>query len=1511
MTRDGLSYFNPLVADWFRLRYGAPTAIQKRSWHAIAKGDHVLLTAPTGSGKTLAAFLWAIHQLATGQWSTGVTRVLYVSPLKALNNDIQRNLLTPLNELQHSAEEQGLEFPAISAQTRSGDTPQSDRRRMLRYPPEILITTPESVNLLLSSQSGRTLLGHLKTVILDEIHAVLPSRRGTFLMSAIERLVQLSGEFQRIALSATMSPLEKCAEFVGGWLLEGSRLQPTFRARPVEIIDPPLSKTYQLAIRRPRVPSGPRSPDAFWSAYADHIHQHIEANQSTLIFTNSRRLCEKLTYLINAKDSGRTNGLVAYSHHGALAKEIRTEVEKNLKAGRLKAIVATGSLELGIDIGELDEVVIVQSPWSIAEAIQRVGRAGHGVGQVSLGTFLPSHAIDTISTMATVKAIDQGDIESMDFPKAPLDVLTQIIVSMVAFDTWHPDDLFNAVRCAAPYRDLSRRRFDLVVEMLEGRFQEGRIRELRPKIAYDRIDQRLSTRKGAVLALYTSGGVIPDRGYYSLRHDNNSAKIGELDEEFVWEARIGQTFTLGTQIWQIKRITHNDVRVVPAKKGKPAPPFWKAEESNRSFHLSHRIGVFLEQADTHLNDKTWVKSLPKDYHIDAAGTDLLIRSLKEQQRHTGCSLPHRHHLVVEDTPLGSGKSAGRQIILHTLWGGAVNRPFAIALEAAWQEKIGNAPQFFAGNETVSCLLADDIPASDIMGLVKENTVESLLVGRLAQTGFFGARFRECAARALLLPKGRFNQRTPLWVTRLNAQKLLKAIAPLSEFPIILETWRTCLQDEFDLPQLKQLLWELENGKISYTCVQTPTPSPFARDNNWRQVNHYLYLGDGPAPVNGGRPSPDLLYEVSLNPALRPAIPLAVVTQFEQKRQRLLAGYAPDSAGELLEWVKERVLLPLCEWHDLLTAVDGVHQIDRTQLVDALGDKIVLVDLHFLNHNTTLVLAREDLSRVLQAFYPEETHHPSMRLFNGQISLSEDELHPKSGSGDKADSAEDMENLFSQWLSYYGPIALPEIADRLGLAMGDVSSLVAALVDVDNLVSGTLIEGGSADMVCDRENFEILLRMSRKAAAPSFSPLSIDKLPLFLAAYQGVALKGPDTDMARRLDQLLGWHAPAAAWESDFLPARFSAYRRLLLDAHLQTGDMIWCGAPGKKTTFCYEDELDLIRSADSDGDKSETTEKIDTNDDQWHSLFPHPHGRYPFSVLQQFSGVSANSLAQRLWLGVWQGRLSNDGYAALRMGIEMGFDVPVPALNAVPFHSRRPGGRRIRRSGSHRLPAQPVNSGNWFLLPEPDDLDDVLEKEEIVKERVRLLFERYGILFRELLSRELPIFRWGSIFRALRLMELSGEILGGYFFEDLPGLQFVRPPTLSSLGKPLPEDAVYWLNATDPASLCGSGLTAFKGKFPNRLAGSHMVFHGSDLVIVSKQNAKRLDIHAAADHPRLSDYFSFIHHLLTRDVMPLRSIGIESINDRPAGEQIDYFATLEQLFDASIDFKSIVLFRKH
>jgi ATP-dependent Lhr-like helicase len=1481
MRQTAFDQFHPRIAQWFQKKIGQPTDVQQRTWPMTASGEHLLITAPTGSGKTMAAFLWALNQLITGKWSPGHTSVLYVSPLRALNYDIQQNLLSPLDELSKVFEKAGETFPDIHVLTRSGDTPPQDRRQMIHHPPEILITTPESLNLLLSSKGGRHILSHIETVILDEIHEVYGTKRGVYLMTAVDRLVWLCGEFQRIALSATVEPLEAVARFIGGFKLVGEQGNHQYEARPVSLIQSKVKKEYDLRVFFSGREVEEGRQDFVWVSLVKKLKETILKNRSTLIFVNSRRLCEMLTLLINENEEEP----VAYAHHGSLSLEIRSEVERKLKAGALRAIVATHSLELGIDIGTLDEVVLVQSPFSISSAVQRVGRSGHQVNQVSQGLLYPTHPKDLLEAAVLTFSIRHHEIESIKAVLCPLDVLAQIIVSAVGMETWNIDSLYEYLKTSYPYRNLRRDQFDLVLNMLAGRYAESRIRELRPLITIDRLDNTVMARRGALQTFYLSGGVIPDRGYFHLRHQETGALIGDLDEEFVWEASVGDTFTFGTQNWKIHRITHNDVFVLPTPLKGTAAPFWKGEENGRGFHFSERIGQFLEKADQHLEDSDFLESLKKVHCMEPEASKGLIDFLKQQKEATGCSLPHRHHVVVEFVSTGPGGTP--QAVIHTLWGGRVNRPLAMAIDAAWQARFGHRLELYVSNDSIVLQLPHEISGAEVLSLVDCTRIESLLRGRLEGSGFFGAKFRECAGRALLLPKGNFHQRMPLWLNRLRSQQLLEAVMKYDDFPILLESWRTCIQDEFDLESLKQVLTELESGSISWSEVHTLSPSPFAQGDWWRQVNQYMYRDDTPRPEKRSKLQGSLLHEIIFNTGLRPTVSRELVNQFELKRKRLSPGYSPQTPREIIDWVSERVAIPKKEWEDLQEAIRRDHGIDLQASQEELQKKVLRV--YPPGANEFFVASRELLPHLLNAFYEGEKDVRVESTDNVPISVE------TSGS-----EGEEWVSLLGQWLQFYGPVTIEFIQSTLGVNPERLQLGLEDLIDAQKIIQGHLKTEGRYDEICDSENFEILLRLVRRKSIPSFEPLKIEALPLFLADYQGITKPKENIDGLRDcIEQLLCYPAEAATWESEIFPARLHPYDPSWLDTLMQEGDLLWLGSEGRHIAFCFETDMDLLQE-DPDGERSSLMEG-----DISRSLFPDPLGRYDLSALRRLSKSGEVEMAKRLWEEVWQGRVTNDTFISLRRAIMGKFKFPDNLTERVK--RTRPPMRRLKRSIGRK--EERFFAGNWRLVPSPEYTGDLLEKEELRKDRVRLLLDRYGILFRELLQREFLLLRWTHVFRALRIMELSGEVISGIFFHGIPGPQFISHQAFRRLQQRLPEDAIYCINAADPASVCGISLDPLRGMVPPRLPTTHLVYRGTKLVIVLKRNGKDLRFLVPSNDPDLPHYVATWHRLLSRKFQPLRRIDIETINDEVPFES-PYLPALRTSFEVTADYRNVTLYRK-
>ena len=1496
--------FHPLITGWFMDSFDGPTDIQEQAWPLIASGEHVLITAPTGSGKTLTAFLWALNQLASSSWPEGRTSVLYVSPLKALNNDIKRNLLDPLGELRAIFADKGESFPPARILTRSGDTPPSDRRRMQRHPPEILITTPESLNLLLSSHGGRSILTNLKAVILDEIHSVIGTKRGTHLITAVDRLVLLSGEFQRIALSATQRPLEAAAGFIGGIKMQDSRRNPTYAPRPVSIIRSAIKKHYEFDICSPPEVKDPTETDSIWNGLASILYSIAEKNRSTLFFANSRRLTEKLTLKIN----NIADAQVAYAHHGSLSREIRTEVERKLKAGELKAIVATSSLELGIDIGALDEVVLIQSPPAISSAIQRLGRAGHHVGKASFGKIFPTHPRDILEAAVLAEAIPVQDIEEIVPVENALDVLAQTILSMTVVETWDMDELFNRLRTSYPYRNLSREHYDLVIEMLGGRYAGSRIRELGARLTIDRLDNTVRARRGAQLAVYLSGGVIADRGYFQLRHEGTGARIGELDEEFVWEAKIGQAFTFGTQSWRVRKITHNEVLVQPVRPGAASTPFWRAESRNRDFHFSEKIGCFLEAADQDLEKPGFAAGLASERRMDESAASGLVDFLLKQKKAARQPLPHRHHVLIEHVSTGPGGSPGNMVVLHTIWGGRVNQPFALVIDAAWEEKYGKGLDLHADDDCISIVLPHKVKGEEIVSLVVSGRIEELLRKRLEASGFFGARFRECAGTALLLTRPAAGRRMPLWMSRLKSQKLMKAVSEFEDFPVLLEAWRTCLLDQFDIPNLKRVLEELATGETVWSETETSSPSPMARTATFRQVNQYMYKDDEPRADGASTGlSRDLLDELVFTPGIRPAVNRDSIDRFENKRQRLHPGYSPSGSADLLDWLKERILLPEPEWERLIESMMRDHGASAVQSwLDEARKKLVM--LRAESSRCGSVAALERVREIVWALYGDfervviEPLDPA-----SDVPALHDEICEVDAETDRDELAG---MLVGEWLSYYGPCTKTFMVANFGTGIAKLSLLLEDLLENRMVITGSLVKDEEGDLFCDSRNYETLLRLSRSESRSGIVPLPPEYLSSFLAAYQGIAQeKKSYGDLLPIIESLECLPAPAGMWESEIFPARAQLYSNTWIDSLMAEKGLHWIGGDNRKVAFCFESDLDLmmedaVRSAD---DLNETDQEA--HDD----LFPDTGGRYDFATLRRITGLTTETLSDRLWEEAWKSRVTNDTFHALRRGIVTRFRVPAVEGSGgdhILFERQR---RRRRsagaRSGFSKCMEAVSFSGNWMRLPHPVPAEDSLETEERKKDRVRILLDRYGVIFRELLAREYSLFSWQSLFRTLRLMELSGEITSGYFFDRIPGPQFASHGAIQLLRKEMP-DKVFWINAADPASLCGLGLDPFKGELPRRIPGNHIVYHGARLVFVSEGLGKSLTFKDSPGEENLSRYTAPLDHLLRRQFRPLRSIKVMDINAEPAISS-PYIDVLKECFEVHAGGGELVLYKSY
>ena len=1402
---SALGPFHTEVSRWFTDRFAAPTDVQTQSWPRIADGEHLVITAPTGSGKTLTAFLWAINSFVSGVYEPRATRVLYISPLKALNNDIRRNLLDPVSELRDRFAARGETFPPLSIRTRSGDTDQSERQRMLRRPPELLITTPESLMLLLTTAKGRVALSTIETVILDEVHSIVESRRGVQLMASLERLVELTGEFQRIALSATVSPLEKVATFVGGSSADGPR--------PVGIVRAKTDKATDFRIVFPaEARDAADNGQKIWDAFAPSFRAIADANRSTLFFANSRRMAERVTLKIN-------EDLVspeAYAHHGSLSREIRSEVETRLKAGELKAIVATNSLEMGIDIGSLDEVVLIQSPPTLASAIQRIGRAGHAVGETSRATLFPTHAYDFVEAAVVAKAIKAGDIEPLRPSGPALDVLAQIIVSAVATESWDVDRLYAVIQRAAPYQALERDHFQLVIEMLAGRYAGTRIRDLKPRIAYDRIDNRITARKGAVFALYNSGGTIPDRGYFTLRHADSGAAIGELDEEFVWEATVGQTFTLGTQSWLIHRITHNDVLVKNAPPKSRNLPFWRADNVSRSFYFSSRIAEFLEHANERLATKAR-DELGRELDqlgFEPIAADELVDFLERQREASDTDLPHKNHLLLEHIQTGPGGYSGpdreQQFVLHTNWGGQVNQPIALALESAWKAHYRSEPDIHADNNVIVAQLKEEIEPEAFLALVTPANFENHLRNRLESSGFFGARFRECAGRALLLTKKRFNQRMPLWMTRMQAKKLMTATKPLDDFPVMLETWRTCLNESFDIPSALEVLDALHSGTLPWTLSTQSTPSPFAAHVTFNQVNRYMYADDSPEQAGTSALSDDLIRAAVFDRNLRPTIESTVIAEFEAKVQRRREGYEPDGELELAEWVKERVAIPADEWFD------GVPVPPRVE-TRQIGTRTVLV-------HQEIDLTDEPLQKVAEI------------------------------------------------LQFYGPKTFDEAIALL--PVDNARALIDELVAAEEIVVDTLVAESDERYLCDRDNLETLIRFQRAQNRVAIEPRAADDLAPFLATWQRFGSASSPTVVADIAERLQGYTAPVDLWVADLWEPRAAGFSIDDLEAAAIEEGVRWRGTGVDQITPSFDGDIFA-----TDADVHPITER-----------FADPKAHYTFLDLHDSSDQPIEEFSEAFWGAVWSGQVAADSFRPLFAAHQRSYRIEAPRTG------RQAGSRRARAAARAKL-ASIGWAGTWRRVPTEPLRAGEIDALERAKDNARLLLDRYGLIARELANREGGELRWAKIFRALRIMELAGEVMAGLFFEGLSGPQFISAQALRTLEHLDRRQATFWINALDPVSPCALGLA---GTLPQRRSSNYLGYFEGRLAAVVENGGQRITLHLDPLDENLDGILPFVNRLAARR----GRLNMATINGEPARSS-PYLPAFKRHLTAHSDHRGI------
>ena len=1158
---SALAPFSPGVREWFERTFDGPTPAQERGWPAIATGRHVLIQAPTGSGKTLAAFLWALDQARPGEG----TQVLYVSPLKALNYDVERNLRGPLAGI-------GSE---LSVAVRTGDTPPKERAAMLKRPPDILITTPESLFLLLTSRARET-LSNVRVVIVDEVHAVAGSKRGAHLALSLERLERLvGGPVQRVGLSATQRPLEEIGRFVSG-------------GRPIELVDAGTRKELDLRVVVPLEDMRePGEGGSIWPSIYPALLELVQEHRSTIVFVNNRRLAERLALRLNELAERE----IARAHHGSLAREQRVEVEELLKKGEIPCLVATSSLELGIDMGAIDLVVQVESPKSVARGLQRVGRAGHRLDEASKGRIFPKFRADLLESAVVVRRMKEGLIEETRVPRNPLDVLAQQIVAVCAQEEIEVDELHDLARRAWPFRDLSRQQLENVLDMLAGRYPSEEFAELRPRITWDRVAGLLRGREGARRLAVTNAGTIPDRGLFGVHLVDGGGRVGELDEEMVYEARAGQTFLLGASTWRIEEITRDRVLVSPAPGVPGLVPFWKGEGIGRPYELGEAIGRTGRELLGLDHDRARER-LVSEHELDERAAGNLLTFLREQEHATGV-LPSDRAVVVERF---RDEIGDWRLCILTPFGARVHAPWALALAARLREAHGLEVNLIWSDDGVALHLpdADTPPPLDAMH-VGPDEVEDLVVGELGGTALFGARFRENAARALLIPRRRPGQRTPLWQQRLKAQGLLQVARRYPDFPVVLETYREVLQDVFDLPALSGLLEAIRQRRIDLVDVETPSASPFASSLLFDYVATYMYEDDTPLAERRAQAlalDRDLLKELLGQEELRELIDPAALEQVEQELRGAAA--SADGLHDLL--LRRGDLDPAALDETLARALEAERRAVRIRL--AGGERLI---------------AAEDAGRYRDAL--------------GAM--------PPSGLPDAyLDGGDDpLGWILRRFARGRGPFTTEEAARHFGL---DPARVETVLVGLD-LVRGELRPGGTEREWCDPDVLRRLRRASLAKLRKEVEPVGQGALGRFLPGWQGIDRQAT---LREALVPLQGVSLPVALWESELLPRRVPRYQPAWLDQLTASGEVVWVGAGLERVALYFREDASALGRPAALPPPEEAAHEAIRSALAGGALF--------WFDLVAAAGLEGEVALPALWDLVWAGEVTNDAWQPLR-----------------------------------------------------------------------------------------------------------------------------------------------------------------------------------------------------------------------------------------------------------------------
>ena len=1466
-NHSSLAAFHPVVRDWFTETLGEPSAPQRDGWPAIASGADTLILAPTGTGKTLAAFLWELNALITEGLEAplaNAVHLLYVSPLKALNNDVQRNLETPLAQLkarfENAVERPALrltKFPEIRVAVRTGDTPSSARARMLRKTPHILITTPESLHILLTSVRGRTIFSALRAVIVDEIHAVAGTKRGAHLALTLERLAHIAPSApQRIGLSATQKPLDEIARYLGGCdVTQRGETTP----RLVQIVDCGLVKRMEVRVVSP-VPDLAHVDGTIWTSVAPLVLEQIRSARTTLVFVNNRAQSEKIAARVNALAEED----IAQPYHGSLSRERRFMLEERLKAGQLRALVTTSSLELGIDVGSVDLVLLIQSPKRVSAALQRVGRAGHSLDATSRGVFIPTFRDDAMEQFAILDGMRSGDVEPTSVVQNALDVLAQLIVAIIAAEPeWTATGLYDFVRRAYPYHGLTRAAFDETLAMLAGKYPSDVAAELDARVFWDRTTDLLTPARSARMVATISGGTIPDRGLYTVNLADKT-RLGELDEEFVHESRVGDAFQLGSTTWRIRSIEHDRVIVVPAPGAAARMPFWHGEFMARSSHLTPRVGELrrlLDAART-LDD---LNEIQQRYNADESTTRSLVEYVQSQRAATAI-VPDETHLVLEHfrDEVGSVR-----LVLHAPFGGRVNAPWGMALGRRMRERLGVDVQVQTTDDGVMLRLPDLGAAPPLEGIraLSYEECQRLVLEDVGASSLFGARFRMNAARALLLPRGNPRRRMPLWLQRLKAGDLLQAVNEYPSFPILVETYRDVLQDAFDMAGLRDVLGRIASGAITIRTLETQIPSPFAASLQFGFVIDHMYGKDAPrAEQRAALLSLDrALLDELMGGEGADDTTLHVLDELLARRRGTAPGRQArdadelavllDRAGDLTRTELEARVAPSAEWRrgNPLAALESSGRLVEVRCPTANGvdDRFILVDAY---------------PRYVAAFG------------KGLLaSASEDAIPAALREPVLTDRAARREVL-ARWIALAGPVSIHDALLRHAFDAKWVERRLEEWEQKNVLVRGVFGGDRSVARWCSRRLLEQARRRELAHARKQIEAVQLDTFERYLQRWQhltpGTVLTGNDaTSLA--VAQFYGLSRPAEGWERDYLPSRVEQYDATTLDRLAASGALVWAAEPRKDTASTGMPKVARVRffergsgrlwlGAPSSGDALSANARAVLE-------VLRTQGASFTADVAAGSGLGPQATRDALRELVADGLVTNDTIDALRDVIRWKSVLPVRRGNEpdparwLPADFKPSGNRPVvqRRVNLRRLPkwrrpdaehggaGSGLWGGRWALVHTPGTLGPERDEQELAEQVARQWLARYGIVSRDWWKREHPAVGWREIYHELKRLEFRGEVQRGYFVSGLAGAQFALPEAVEMLraSGPESEDATVVMPASDPSNVfslpLASGVVSDPLARP-RGAGALLITRGGRIVLNAESRGSRIRVRGDA-----------------------------------------------------------------